>query len=170
MQKTLLKFTCCAVAGGFLLVYSVPVHTLAATASHKQAAEELVAAINSKQQMDQTIDAIADASFESVDDGPCMAGMQPKLKTFFHKHFSFEQQKPFLVDTYVQSFTEEELKQISGFYKTPVGQKTLEKMPQITQLSMQHTQQKMIQLQPEIEQLVLQHVQGNAQCADEYQE
>jgi uncharacterized protein len=37
---------------------------------------------------------------------------------------------------YARNFTADELRQVTAFYRTPVGQKMLEKLPAITQESM----------------------------------
>lgn len=50
---------------------------------------------------------------------------------FFYKHMSYESLKPDLIKMYSEVFTAAELKEITTFYKTPTGSKTLEKMPEL---------------------------------------
>jgi uncharacterized protein len=62
----------------------------------------------------------------------------------------------FKVDTaavYAEVFTEDELRQIIAFYRTPIGEKMLARMPELMQKSMQIAQQRMASVMPEIKKL-----------------
>lgn len=55
----------------------------------------------------------------------------------------WEKMKDDLIDIYIKTYTEEEIRAISEFYKTPPGKKFIEKMPQLLQETMAITQKKM---------------------------
>lgn len=58
-----------------------------------------------------------------------------------------------IVDLYMTSFSEEELKEMTAFYKTPLGQKMIEKMPEVMLRSAEISRQQMRFVIPRIKQL-----------------
>jgi hypothetical protein len=80
---------------------------------------------------------------------------QYKEKSFMliEKKFSFDSMKEDLATIYMETYTEDEIRAISGFYKSEAGQKFLEKMPQLTQRSFAMTQKKQRELAVELGQL-----------------
>jgi uncharacterized protein len=68
---------------------------------------------------------------------------------------SFESILDDLVDIYREAFTEEELKQLTAFYSTPVGKKSIEKTPELFQkggmIGSSRVQHNLIELQRMIE-------------------
>lgn len=132
--------------------------------SHKAAAEDLLKVINTEQSMDKTINAIADASFRPLAGQPCTDGLQTKMKSFLVANLSFEKQKPFLIDLYSQVFTEDELKEVTEFYQTPLGQKFIKEMPRIAEMTMVQSQKQLAALKPEMDKVLQQHVKDNEAC------
>ena len=61
-----------------------------------------------------------------------------------------------VVEMYSEMFTAKELKDITAFYKTKTGQKTLEKLPEIMQRSMQLTQTRVMQNMGELQEMLAQ--------------
>ena len=49
-----------------------------------------------------------------------------------YKQLTWESLKPEFVEIYSETFTDEEIKGLTEFYKTPLGQKLVEKMPEIS--------------------------------------
>ncbi len=83
-------------------------------------------------EMDKVLDATIEAQVEA------MARRQPQMgiysevmKKFFRKYLSWEALKPDTSALYLKAFTEEELRDLVTFYKTPTGQKALKKMPEL---------------------------------------
>ena len=58
-----------------------------------------------------------------------------------------------MVGAYVAVYTEDEIKEITAFYKSPAGVKMIAKMPELMQASMQITQNQMQQIMPKIQAL-----------------
>jgi len=93
--------------------------------SHRAAAEEFLKAAG----IEQTFDQIIDQSIEQqAKANPMMVQLKPVLKKFMSQHFNYEVLKDDLIKIHMEEFTEQELKEISAFYRTPVGQKTVRKM------------------------------------------
>jgi hypothetical protein len=97
-------------------------------ASHRQAAEQLLVATNTEQVLDDSLEASLQMQ---ISQNPMLAPYADTMRAFFEKHLAWESIKPELVDLYVTSFTEKELKEISKFYSTPVGRKAITKLPEL---------------------------------------
>jgi hypothetical protein len=54
---------------------------------------------------------------------------------------------------YAEVFNEEELREITEFYRSPLGRKMLDRMPELMQKSMQVSQERMKPLMPELKKL-----------------
>lgn len=59
------------------------------------------------------------------------------MKKFLAKHMSYDSLKNDIVDLYSTTFSVQELKDISAFYSTKTGKKTLEKLPELARISSQ---------------------------------
>lgn len=102
--------------------------------SHKAAAEETLKAAGTESTLAAAIDQSLDMQIKA---NPNMAQFRPTMKKFFDKHLSFNALKDDMIKIYVAEFTEDELKEITKFYQTPVGKKMVAKMPKLTGAGMQ---------------------------------
>lgn len=59
------------------------------------------------------------------------------MKAFLAKHMSYESLKDDIVNLYSTNFSVQELKDISAFYSTETGKKTLQKLPELARISSQ---------------------------------
>lgn len=91
-------------------------------------AERLLNTMGMAATFDDTIEQMLNMQVQA---NPAMAPYRGALRTFFRKHMSYEQLKPEMVQLYADTFSASELREISAFYSTPVGKKTLEKMPEL---------------------------------------
>lgn len=100
--------------------------------SHRAAAEDFLKAA----EMDKSFDRMIDQSIDvQVKANPQLAKLKPVLKKFMGEHFNYALLKDDLIKLHMEQFTEEELKEIAAFYRTPTGKKTVEKMPTLFQKS-----------------------------------
>jgi hypothetical protein len=104
----------------------------AAVSSHEQAARELYELMGGKN-LAQTASMAVVAQLQS---NPEMAPYKDVLESWVHKVYSGDTIDKQMVQLYVETYSENELRQIIVFYKTPVGQKVLSKMPEIMQKGM----------------------------------
>jgi|GEM_PF-524441 len=58
-----------------------------------------------------------------------------------------------IASVYAEVFSEDELRDVIAFYKSPLGKKLLDRMPELMQKSMQISQQRMQSVMPELEKL-----------------
>lgn len=119
--------------------------------SHRQAAEELLQTMKVDAQLSTGINQSLDLQIKA---NPAMAPYKEVMRKFLAKHISFEALKDELVKIYVDEFTEEELKQITAFYKTPAGKKVVEKGPALMGKAMQLGAQRVANHQGELKQMI----------------
>ncbi|MDD5483660.1 MAG: DUF2059 domain-containing protein [Kiritimatiellae bacterium] len=67
------------------------------------------------------------------------------------KELSWDNIKEDYIALYADSFTEEELRGMIAFYKTPVGQAMAQKTPELTKKSMELSQKRMVRIMPKIQ-------------------
>jgi len=125
------------------------------SAPHEQAARELLTMIG----MDQQIRDSAAASIDSqIRSNPAMAPFRDVLLDWVGKYVTWDNLGPQLVELYRQSFTEEELRGLITFYRTPVGRKALEKLPELTRRGMEIGLETAEQHQAELEQKIRERI------------
>ena len=85
---------------------------------------------------------------------PAMAPYADIYKNFFSKYTKWDDMKKDLAKLYAQAFSVEEMKELTKFYSTKVGQKSLTIMPRLTQLSMLLAQQRIAKHADELKKAV----------------
>jgi uncharacterized protein len=97
-----------------------------AESSHRKAARELIDV--ERTWRDPT--AVAEPVLKVlIRQSPEMETDQEVILDWLKKNLTWEQLSVGLVDAYVQTFTEAELRQLTAFFKSPVGQKSLKQGP-----------------------------------------
>ena len=95
---------------------------------HRKAAEELLEFIGIEAQLASSIKQSLDVQIKA---NPAIEPFKDAMKTFLEKHMSYASLKEDLITIYANAFTEKELKEITAFYKTPIGKKLVEKTPEL---------------------------------------
>jgi hypothetical protein len=137
-----------------LAVLAVLVAASAAAAdqkSHRKAAEELLKVLNMDKQLQSAIDQTLDLQIKA---NPGIAEYRDVMKKFFSKHMSWDSLKEDIITIYTDAFTEEELNEITKFYKTPVGKKLVEKNPELMGKGMQLGVKRVQENQGELRQML----------------
>lgn len=135
-----------------------PMMGFASSDSHRRAAEELLIATNMKETLDRTIVQIVNMQARQ---NPKLAQIKHVMVKFFRKYMGYESTKHDLVQIYVEEFTESELKQITAFYRTPVGQKSVRKLPALMQKASAMNMAKVRQHMPELQAMIKQEMEKN---------
>lgn len=107
-----------------------PMIAIADQASHQKAAEGLIASININQTMTETVDRMVELEIET---NPQLMPYKDIMRGFFLKYMTGDVLTRFLTGIYMEEFTENELIELTNFYKTPTGQKAMKKLPSLTQ-------------------------------------
>jgi len=120
-------------------------------------AEKAAYALFDVLKMKEGIRAALDRSLEiQVKRQPAMAPYEDIYKNFFHKYTKWDDMKKDLAKLYAQAFTPQEMKELTKFYSSKVGQKSLTVMPRLTQLSMLMAQQRIAKHANELKKAVAQ--------------
>jgi hypothetical protein len=99
---------------------------------HRQAAGELLEVMKGTQDMTAAMTAIVDAQVAAK---PDMAPYRDVLLSWAGQYLNWEAIGPQMIDLYMRTFTEAEIRDLIAFYRTPTGRKSLEKLPQVMQES-----------------------------------
>jgi uncharacterized protein len=98
--------------------------------SQAAAVADLFAALKLKNEIQTLPDAMIQSEIER---NPGLAPFRDLMVNWLKKYMTWQAMEPELTKLYGSSFTEAELKQMTAFYRTPAGQKTLHKMPELMQ-------------------------------------
>jgi len=144
-------------AGGLLVLLSAftgqAQTTPAAKSSRLKAAEELISASNIESQMSSMYANMVGAASSQIPEDK-KAKFKTVMLNFLSKYMSFADLKQDMAQIYAEEFTEAELKEITRFYLTPVGKKTIEKLPALQQKGIAVAQQKLQAHLPELQQTI----------------
>ncbi len=86
-----------------------------------------------------------------VQQNPSIARYQQDMKAFFAKYMSWASLKDDMVTIYMAEFTELELKELTAFYQTPVGKKTVQRMPALMAKGAEMGQRRVQEHLPELQ-------------------
>ena len=120
--------------------------------AHKEAAI-LLEASGTEKMMSQTAEQMLQVQLQQ---NPTLAPYKEIMLKFINKHMSYNSIKSELINLYAESFTAEELRDLTNFYKTPTGQKAIIKMPELmargAQIGAMRVQSNITELQEMIKQ------------------
>ena len=85
--------------------------------------------------------------------------MKTKMVALLKQEYTWDKIEPTITKIYSESFTEEEVKGMIDFYKTPSGQAVIKKMPIVMQKSMVSMQSQMSVLMPKIQAIQLEFLE-----------
>jgi hypothetical protein len=130
------------------LVFVHPTVARADAASHRAAAETLLNLMDMEKMMSSSVDQMLAMQ---VKQNPALAQYEPQMRAFLNKYLSWASMKDDMLSIYTSEFTEDELKQLTMFYQTPLGKKTVEKMPALMQKGAEMSQKRLNEHLPELQ-------------------
>ncbi|HVR96351.1 MAG TPA: DUF2059 domain-containing protein [Thermoanaerobaculia bacterium] len=101
-----------------------------AESSHRTAAAELLTMMDLEKTVSASVAAMVDAQ---VQQNPMIERYKDVMVKWAEKVMSWEAIGPKMIDLYMETFTEPELRELITFYKTPIGKKALQQMPVLMQ-------------------------------------
>jgi uncharacterized protein len=116
--------------------------------------------------MRKMIDGILPMSNISKEPASEIVARQSRMMDFIYKNMSWDILKPDFVRAYMEVFTETEMKELTSFYKSPIGLKLLEKTPELTTKTMQLSQKRIMALLPEVQKMATEPPGGVKKDAD----
>jgi hypothetical protein len=99
-----------------------------ADAASKAQAAVLLQSMGMEKALNASIEQMMDLQLKQ---NPTLQPFRGVMAEFFRKHMSFEALKEPLAEIYGNAFTAEELADITRFYQTPTGKKSIQLMPQL---------------------------------------
>lgn len=128
------------------------------TDSHRQAAEELLVAMGMERTLEESINSNLSMQLQQM---PQLAQYEYEdvMRAFLYKYMSWEYLKEHIVQLYAEEFTEQELREITAFYRTETGKKFIELTPVLMQKGMAIGQKAVEEHLPELQQMILQKMQ-----------
>lgn len=103
------------------------------TRSHRQAASELLDLMEKSQDLGGAASALIDAQVRA---NPQIEPFRDILVQWTQRYINWEAMGPRMLELYMQTFTEGEIRDLLAFYRTPTGRKALEKLPVLMQEGM----------------------------------
>ena len=109
-----------------LVALSRPALAQEGSTAHRDAVKQLLATSHIREIMEQTIDAMLK---QQVQETPQLAPYEKILNDFYREVLDWNTLEPEYTRLYMEVFTEAEVREMTTFYQTPLGQKLLTKMP-----------------------------------------
>jgi len=122
-----------------------------ATESHTEAVEELLVAMRMNVNVNKTIDQMMSMQTRVNPEGSAVIDA---TRDFYEKYLNWNAQKGDIVKLYQETFTEDEIRQMTAFYQTPTGQKVIEMMPELSSKAMKITMERMAQHMKELREVI----------------
>jgi len=119
--------------------------------SHRQAAILLLDSMNMDSLLRDSINSMLQLEMEA---NPSLRPFEATMLQFFERHMSAESLQEEFIDLYVETFTESEMKEITAFYETPTGKKTLEMAPALMSKGAQIGQQRVMDNIGELQKMI----------------
>lgn len=126
------------------------------SASHMAAAVELLESMNIADALQLSINTMLEVQMQA---NPDMRQLEDVMREFFAKYMSWESLKDGYARIYANTFTENELRQITTFYRTPVGQKVARSMPQLMAEGAKLGERAVTDHQMELQQMILRRLE-----------
>lgn len=130
------------------IAFFQPATTRADEASHRKAVESLFALMGMENVLAQSIDQMLAIQ---VQGNPAIAQFQPQMKAFLNKYMSWASLKDDMAKIYMAEFSESELNELTKFYQTPLGKKTIQKMPALMAKGAEIGQKRVQEHMPELQ-------------------
>jgi hypothetical protein len=123
-----------------LLSLALGTPLLADPASHRKAAETLIAAVAGPELVKSGFNSSLTPMFQNMRQSGAPEAMivefQAALEEWFNTEIKWDDLLPLMTNLYVEAYTESELVGINEFIKTPIGQKMMKNTPELMQKGM----------------------------------
>lgn len=158
-MKKLVSLAACALAVGLARPARAQEEP---TPARLAAAEAMISSVDMEHPYARTMDAMIKSQ---VAQNPMLSQFEDVMRRFFDQYLSWQVVRPDLVRVYALTYTEDELRQLTAFYQTPLGRRLLETMPEVSRRSTEFTQRRVMEHMPELQQQIMQRMQGGAATA-----
>jgi hypothetical protein len=126
------------------------------TPAHRAAATEMLLAMNIQDNIDASVETMLQLQTEQ---NPAMAQFSDILRDFMKKYMTWDTLKDQYADIYARAFTEAELRELTAFYRSPIGKKMASALPQLMSEGAQLGQKAVMDHMPELQQAIMARMQ-----------
>lgn len=123
----------------------------AQNAVRHELALQLLEAMHVPDQLQASVNASVAAQLQA----PQMRGMEGVLRDFFARYITWNALKDPYADLYARQFTEDELRAMTAFYRSPAGQKLARSTPQLMREGAQLGERVVRAHQAELQQMIV---------------
>lgn len=153
MKKIALALALLAAAPAGALAQTTPA---APSPSHQAAALEMVEAANMDETLSESLDTMLKLQTEQ---NPELKPFEDVMRTFFSRYMSWNALRNDYARLYADAFTEAELRELTAFYRSPVGQKVATVTPQLMARASELGQKAVQAHLPELQQMIMERMQ-----------
>ncbi len=124
--------------------------------SHRKLAEELLVTMQVDKQVDGVYDRMKATQKEQMKNMGAseeMMSSQDKMMAMMAKEMSWANLKDDYISAYAEVFSDEDIRGLIDFYKSPVGQKLIAKTPELTSRMMKISQKRIQTLLPQMKEM-----------------
>ncbi len=119
---------------------------------------ELMKVMQIKEQLSKSFDNAINMQSQAFGGNPEVI---KEIRKFYEKNFGWDVLKADIMKIYKGVFSQEEIKALTAFYKTPAGQKLVDAQPAIQQEMMKVTMQRMQKAMPKLQAIIMNAVKKN---------
>ncbi|HEU4557451.1 MAG TPA: DUF2059 domain-containing protein [Longimicrobium sp.] len=141
-------------AAALALALTLPAAPARAQSSAEQraAATELLVAMRAPEMLESSVRTMLDAQLRNA---PELANVQDVLRDFVNRYVSWEALREQYVEIYARAFTEDELRQMTDFYRSDVGQKLARTGPRLLAEGAALGERAVFEHRAELEQMIM---------------
>ena len=121
------------------------------SSSHRQAAMDLLVAMHVPEALQASLNTSLQVQLQG---DPRLRGMEPVLREFFGRYLTWDSLKAQYADLYAGAFSEDELRELAEFYRTPVGQKMALSAPALMRQGAELGERAVRQHMPELQEMI----------------
>lgn len=136
---------------------TAPAQTVPATTpGQESAALVLVDAMNMQVTLEQSLNTMLEMQLEQ---NPQLRPLEGVMREFFGRYMTWERLRGDYARLYARTFTEPELREMTTFYRSPVGQKMARVTPQLMAEAAKLGEQAVQENLPELQQMIMAEMQ-----------
>ncbi len=153
MNRFYYKFGFTLTAFCFLISLNLKAQDASFTPAHLKAAEEMLSSMDMPTAFSSTINNMIKAQSANVPLDKQKA-FSDTMQAFMNKYLTWDLLKTDMAKIYASEFSEQEIKELTKFYQTPLGKKMIEKSPVMMQKGMLIGQKAVMAHQAELQEMI----------------
>ena len=130
--------------------------------THRLAVYELLAVMHMQEQLSSTLDIFLNSQLEA---NPNIRPFEAVMRTFLMKYLSLDAIREPMATLYMARFSELDIVQITSFYRTPLGQRSVSEFPKMMEEGSKLGRRMVEEHMPELQQMILDQIQRDGGAA-----